>query len=54
MEAKNRDMIMKLLQREHEKSRGIILITHDMEIAKESDETFLLENGVLRAAFAEK
>lgn len=54
LEAKNRDMIMKLLQREHEKSRGIILITHDMEIAKESDETFLLENGVLRAAFAEK
>lgn len=49
LDPKNRNLIMKLLRREHEKGRGIILITHDMEIAKESDETFLLENGVLKA-----
>lgn len=49
LDPKNRNLIMKLLRREHEKGRGIILITHDMEIAKESGETFLLENGVLKA-----
>lgn len=49
LDPKNRNLIMKLLRREHEKGRGIILITHDMEIAKESSETFLLENGVLKA-----
>lgn len=49
LDPKNRDLIMKLLRREHEKGRGIILITHDMEIAKESDKTYLLENGVLKA-----
>lgn len=49
LDPKNRDLIMKLLRREHEKGRGIILITHDMEIAKESDKIYLLENGVLKA-----
>lgn len=49
LDPKNRDLIMKLLRREHEKGRGIILITHDMEIAKESEETYLLEDGVLNA-----
>ena len=49
LDPKNRDLIMKLLRREHEKGRCIILITHDMEIAKESDKTYLLENGVLKA-----
>ena len=49
LDPKNRDLIMKLLRREHEKGRGIILITHDIEIAKESDKTYLLENGVLKA-----
>ena len=49
LDPKNRDLIMKLLRREHEKGRGIILITHDMEIAKESEETYLLEMGMLKA-----
>lgn len=48
LDPKNRDLIMKLLRREHEKGRGIILITHDMEIAKKSDESYLLEKGVLK------
>ena len=48
LDPKNRDLIMKLLRREHEKGRGIILITHDMEIAKESDEMYLLEMGTLK------
>ena len=49
LDPKNRDLIMKLLRREHEKGRGIILITHDMEIAKESEEIYLLEMGMLKA-----
>ncbi len=47
LDPKNRDLIMQLLRREHEKGRGVILITHDMEVAKEGDRIFLLEGGTL-------
>jgi putative ABC transport system ATP-binding protein len=47
LDPKNRDLIMNLLRREHEKGRGVILITHDMEIAKEADSILLLEGGKL-------
>ena len=47
LDPKNRDMIMRLLRREHEKGRGIILITHDMQIAKEADQVLLLQDGKL-------
>ena len=47
LDPKNRDLIMGLLRREHEKGRGVLLITHDMQIAKEADTILLLENGVL-------
>lgn len=50
LDPKNRDMIMKLLRREHEKGRGIILITHDMEVAKEADDIYLLQDGMLHPA----
>ena len=45
LDPKNRDTIMSLLRHEHDKGRGIILITHDMEIAKQSDNVYLLEGG---------
>lgn len=48
LDPKNRDLIMNLLRREHEKGRGIILITHDMEVAKEADKICLLEDGILK------
>lgn len=48
LDPKNRDLIMNLLRREHEKGRGVILITHDMEVAKEADKIYLLEDGVLK------
>ena len=47
LDPKNRDIIMNLLRHEHEKGRGIILITHDMEIAKQADTIYLLECGKL-------
>ena len=47
LDPKNRDIIMKLLRHEHEKGRGIILITHDMEVAKNGDTVYLLEGGKL-------
>jgi ABC-type lipoprotein export system ATPase subunit len=40
---------MNLLRHEHEKGRGIILITHDMEIAKQTETKLLLENGELHS-----
>lgn len=47
LDPKNRDIIMNLLRHEHEKGRGIILITHDMDIAKAADTVCLLEGGKL-------
>ena len=47
LDPKNRDIIMKLRRHEHEKGRGIILITHDMEVAKNGDTVYLLEGGKL-------
>ena len=47
LDPKNRDLIMGLLRREHEKGRGVILITHDMQIAQEAKTVYLLENGTL-------
>ena len=38
---------MNLLRHEHEKGRSIILITHDMEIAKQGDSVRFLEGGIL-------
>ena len=47
LDPKNRDIIMNLLRHEHEKGRGIILITHDMEISKQAETKLMLENGKL-------
>lgn len=47
LDPKNRDIIMNLLRHENKKGRGIILITHDMEIAKQADTIYLLEGGKL-------
>ena len=47
LDPKNRDLIMGLLRREHEKGGGVILITHDMQIAQEAKTIYLLENGML-------
>lgn len=47
LDPKNRDIIMNLLRHEHEKGRGIILITHDMEIANQADTVYLLDGGKL-------
>ena len=49
LDPKNRDLIMGLLRREHEKGRGVILITHDMQIAREAKTIYLLEDGMLKS-----
>ncbi len=47
LDPKNRDIIMNLLRHEHDYGRGIILITHDMEVARQADTIYLLEEGKL-------
>lgn len=47
LDPKNRDLILDLLQREHEKGRGIILITHDMQVAQQAKTVYLLQDGKL-------
>ena len=49
LDPKNRDLIMGLLRQEHEKGRGVILITHDMQIAREAKTIYLLEDGMLKS-----
>ena len=48
LDPKNRDLIMQLLRLEHEKGRGVILITHDMEVARSADTIYLLQDGMLQ------
>ena len=50
LDPQNREIIMKLLRREHEKGRGIVMITHDMENAREADTMLLLKGGILNTA----
>lgn len=47
LDPKNRDIILNLLHTEHEKGRGVIMITHDMELAGTAKTKLLLENGIL-------
>ena len=47
LDPRNRDLIMNLLRREHEKGRGVILITHDMEVARSADTVYMLRDGTL-------
>ena len=42
LDPKNRDIIFRLLQREHEKGRGIILITHDSDAARKGNSVYSL------------
>lgn len=47
LDPKNRDIIFRLLQREHEKGRGIILITHDSDAARKGNSVYSLHGGRL-------
>ena len=47
LDPKNTELIMNLLRREHDKGRGIILITHDMKVASSADTVYLLQDGML-------
>lgn len=47
LDAKNREMIFRLLRREHEKGRGILMITHDTATAAQADMIYTLSGGKL-------
>ena len=47
LDPKNREMIFKLLHREHKKGRGILMITHDADTAAQADQQFALVDGKL-------
>lgn len=50
LDPKNRDIIFHLLRREHEKGRGIILITHDSDAAKQGKTAYTLLDGRLQSS----
>lgn len=43
----NREIVFDLLKKEHKKGRGIIMITHDFEAAKQAEKVYELKKGVL-------
>ena len=45
----NREIIYSVLQREHKKGRGILVITHDAETAAQAAAVLRLESGTLRS-----
>jgi len=47
LDSKNREMIFRLLKREHEKGRGILLITHDDDTAAQANTRYNLIGGKL-------
>ncbi len=47
LDPKNRQLIFQLLRQEHQKGRGILLITHDQETARQADRIYTLEGGQL-------
>ncbi len=47
LDQKNKEVIYRLLKREHEKGRGVILITHDQVTAGQAKKVYYLEGGML-------
>lgn len=47
LDPQNKEVIFNLLQKENEKGRGIILITHDRNTAAQAKTVYTLEGGVL-------
>src|SRR5690625_695390 len=49
LDVKNRDQILKILQEIHSTGVTIILVTHDLELAKYGDQRFELSDGQIHA-----
>lgn len=47
LDPKNKEIIFNMLRKEHERGRGIILITHDQFTAAQAKTVYILEGGVL-------
>lgn len=47
LDPKNKEIIFNMLRKEHERGRGIILITHDQFTAAQAKTVYQLEGGVL-------
>lgn len=47
LDPKNRDIVLNLIQRESNKGRGVVLITHDMNVAKLGETILCLNEGKL-------
>lgn len=54
LDPKNREIIFQVLRSEHEKGRGIILITHDAATAAQADTVYTLQDGKLCTALQQQ
>lgn len=43
----NKNIVLDILKKEHDKGRAIIVITHDDETANQAEKKYLLKNGIL-------
>ena len=47
LDLQNRDIILNLLQHEHENGRAVVMITHDIDVAKNANTVLQIKNGKL-------
>lgn len=47
LDAVNKERVLNILDKEHKKGRGIILITHDDEVARRTKKRYCLREGIL-------
>ncbi|MDD2269260.1 MAG: ABC transporter ATP-binding protein [Eubacteriales bacterium] len=47
LDEENKNIVLNLLDHEHRKGRAVVVITHDMEVAKRSSLIYELKDGVL-------
>lgn len=47
LDPQNRDIILNLLQHEHENGRAVVMITHDIDVAKNANTVLQIKNGKL-------
>ena len=47
LDTENKERVLSILDKEHKKGRGVILITHDNEVARRAKKIYCLREGIL-------
>ena len=47
LDSENKWKVFEILKEEHEKGRGIVIVTHDKELASKTEKKYYLNKGLL-------